>query len=165
MFVHPNLNPSVAGLKLDIPAWVLEYPIDTSRAVANMVLSGRKRRYPNIRWILAHAGGTIPYLSWRISAAPIIDKRYSALDPDAIRSDLADFWYETAQAPGPETFGALELVSRPDRILFGSDFPYCSTRVTSAMIAALAKVASLTPERRRGVESGNAQALFPRFAG
>lgn len=164
VFVHPNLHPGVAALRMNVPAWVVEYPIDTSRAVVNLVLSGRRRRFPRIRFILAHAGGTIPYLAWRIAAAPIIDRRYRDLDPDAIRADLASFWYETAQAPGPETFGALGLVAAPGRILFGSDWPYCSTTVTGAMLASLRAVTGLTAEARHGVESANAAALFPRFA-
>jgi 6-methylsalicylate decarboxylase len=159
-FVHPNLHPSARGLNLGVPAWVVEYPFDTTRAVVNLVLSGKRRRYPNIRFILAHAGGTIPFLAWRIAAAPQIDKRYASLSSDDIRADLRSFWYETAQAPGVETFGALSHVAVPERILFGSDWPYCLSSVTAAMIGALNQVDA---EQRRGVESANALNLFPRF--
>lgn len=162
VFVHPNLHPSVRSLTLDVPGWVAEYPFDTTRAVVNLVLTGKRRRYPNIRFILAHAGGTIPFLAWRIAAAPQIDRRYADLSSDAIRADLGSFWYETAQAPGPEVFGALLEVAAPERILFGSDWPYCGTKVTAAMRAALGEVA-LTPTQRHGIESGNAAQLFPRF--
>lgn len=159
-FVHPNLHPGSRALTLGVPAWVVEYPFDTTRAVVNLVLTGKRRRYPNIRFILAHAGGTIPFLAWRIAAAPQIDKRYASLSSDAIRADLRSFWYETAQAPGPETFGALSQVAAPERILFGSDWPYCLSPVTAAMIGALNQVDAA---KRRGVESANALALFPRF--
>jgi 6-methylsalicylate decarboxylase len=160
VFVHPNLHPASRALRLDVPAWVAEYPFDTTRAVVNLVLTGKRRRYPKIRFILAHAGGTIPFLTWRIAAAPQIDKRYAMLSSEDIRSDLRSFWYETAQAPGPETFGALHLIAAPERILFGSDWPYCLSPVTAAMIGALRQV---DVEQRRGVESANALNLFPRF--
>ncbi len=160
-FIHPNLHPSARALNLGgVPAWVVEYPFDTTRAVVNLVLSGKRRRYPNIRFILAHAGGTIPFLAWRIAAAPQIDKRYASLSTDDIRADLRSFWYETAQAPGVEAFGALSHVAAPERILFGSDWPYCLSPVTAAMIGALNQVDA---EQRRGVESANALNLFPRF--
>jgi 6-methylsalicylate decarboxylase len=160
VFVHPNLHPGSRTLTLNVPAWVVEYPFDTTRAVVNLVLSGKRRRYAKIRFILAHAGGTIPFLAWRIAAAPQIDKRYAALSSADIRSDLRSFWYETAQAPGPETFGALRLIAAPERILFGSDWPYCLSPVTSAMIDALRQVDA---RQRLGVESANALHLFPRF--
>lgn len=160
VFVHPNLHPASRALTLNVPAWVAEYPFDTTRAVVNLVLTGKRRRYPKIRFILAHAGGAIPFLTWRIAATPQIDKRYATLASEDIRSDLRSFWYETAQAPGPETFGALHLIAAPERILFGSDWPYCLSPVTAAMIAALHQV---DVEQRGGVESANAQNLFPRF--
>jgi predicted TIM-barrel fold metal-dependent hydrolase len=160
VFVHPNLHPGSRALNLGVPAWVVEYPFDTTRAVVNLVLSGKRRRYPNIRFILAHAGGTIPFLAWRIAAAPQIDKRYAALSSDDIRADLRSFWYETAQSPGREAFGALSQVAAPERILFGSDWPYCLSPMTAAMIGALNQVDAA---QRRGVESANALALFPRF--
>ena len=163
VFVHPNLHPSVRGLNLGVPAWVAEYPFDTTRAVVDLVLSGKRRRYPRIRFILAHAGGTIPFLAWRIAAAPQIDKRYAGLSSVDIRADLRSFWYETAQSPGVETFGALSRIAAPERILFGSDWPYCLSPVTAAMIGALAQVDTLTAAQRRGVEAGNALTLFPRF--
>lgn len=160
VFVHPNLHPASRALTLDVPAWVVEYPFDTTRAVVNLVLTGKRRRYPKIRFILAHAGGTIPFLAWRIAAAPGIDRRYATLSSEDIRSDLRSFWYETAQAPGPETFGALRVIAAPERILFGSDWPYCLSPMTAAMIGALHEV---DIEQRRGVESANALNLFPRF--
>jgi 6-methylsalicylate decarboxylase len=163
VFIHPNLHPSVHSLTLGTPGWVVEYPFDTTRAVVNLVLGGKRRRYPHIRFILAHAGGTIPYLAWRIAAAPQIDRRYAHLTSDDIRADLRSFWYETAQAPGPETFGALLHVAAPDRLLFGSDWPYCGSSVTGAMLRSFAGV-KLSPPQRQSIEHGNAAQLFPRFA-
>ena len=160
VFVHPNLHPGSRALTLNVPAWTVEYPFDTTRAVVNLVLSGKRRRYAKIRFILAHAGGTIPFLAWRIAAAPQIDRRYAALSSEEIRADLRSFWYETAQSPGPETFGALRFVAAPERILFGSDWPYCRAPVTAAMIRALNEVDA---GQRSGLEAANALNLFPRF--
>ena len=164
VFVHPNLHPSARTLKIGVPAWVVEYPFDTTRAVINLIFTGKRQRYPRIRFILAHAGGVIPFLAWRISAAPQIDKRYANRTSEEIRSALRSFWYETAQAPGEETFGALTKVAEPNRILFGSDWPYCSAQLTAAMIGSLSRV-EMSGAEREGVESRSALALFPRFAG
>ncbi len=48
VFVHPNLHPASRALTLNVPAWVAEYPFDTTRAVVNLVLTGKRRRYPKI---------------------------------------------------------------------------------------------------------------------
>ena len=46
--------------------FLLEFTFNTTRAAANLVLSGTMDRYPNIKFILGHAGGALPYLRWRI---------------------------------------------------------------------------------------------------
>ena len=42
---------------------------------------------------------------------------------------LARFWYDNALAPGDVTFGALDHVARPERIVFGTDYPFANPRV------------------------------------
>lgn len=77
VFLHPNFHPSSRGLGWSLPAFLTEFPFDTTRAAAQLVFSGATRRYSNIRFILAHAGGTLPYLAWRLSLAPMIDRRFA----------------------------------------------------------------------------------------
>ena len=48
---------------------VYEFPFETTRAVMDLIYKGKLQRYPKIRWIIAHAGGTIPYLADRLSIA------------------------------------------------------------------------------------------------
>jgi 6-methylsalicylate decarboxylase len=67
VFVHPSIHPTSKDLPLDIPAAATEFPFDTSRAAFNLVWTGAAERYPNIRYILSHAGGTLPFLAWRFS--------------------------------------------------------------------------------------------------
>lgn len=68
VFVHP----SSASDKVKKPQYVVadfieEFTFNTTRAATNLILSGTLDRYPNIKFILAHAGGTLPYLEWRIN--------------------------------------------------------------------------------------------------
>lgn len=134
MFVHPVGHPSSGALQRPAPLWMIEYPIDTTRAALNMILAGTQDRFPNIRIILAHAGGALPFLSVRLREMALIDSRFAGLTPDRIDRHIAGFYYDLAQASGKAVFDALGVVARADRLLFGSDFPYCNERVIQGMI-------------------------------
>ena len=60
VFIHPNVHSSNRQLGLNFPAALFEFLADTTRAVLNLALSGTLHRYPNIRWILSHAGALFP---------------------------------------------------------------------------------------------------------
>jgi Amidohydrolase len=57
VFVHPVI-PGHGGQPHALPGSVLEFPVETTRAVANLPYSGTLDRYPELRLILSHAGGT-----------------------------------------------------------------------------------------------------------
>ena len=63
VFVHP-FTPQHAP-DLGLPMFLYEFTFDTTRALVNMLYQKTYVRYPRIRWIGAHAGGTLPYISYR----------------------------------------------------------------------------------------------------
>ncbi len=79
VFVHPALHPSSRKLDLPWPGFMMEYVFDTTRAAVNLVFGGAIERFPRIRFVLAHAGGLMPYFAWRLSVSPMIDKRLPQL--------------------------------------------------------------------------------------
>lgn len=163
VFLHPNFHPSSRELKLVAPAFMVEFLFDTTRAVVNMLVSGTLQRFPRIRFILAHAGATLPYVAWRLSMAPLIDKRLSHLTPAGVLDALKLFWYDTAQSAGPQTMASLVQVANKERILFGSDWPYCPESVVSETTQALDESPFLSVAERIAVMRSNALALFPRL--
>ena len=124
--IHPSLHPSSRSLDLPWPGFMIEYPFDTTRAAVNLVFSGALERFPNIRFILSHAGGTLPYLAWRLSVAPMIDKRLTQRTREQIFAGFKTFWYDNALASGRAPMGALSQIAAPERIVFGSDWPFCN---------------------------------------
>jgi len=165
VFVHPNYHPSSRALTLPWPGFAMEFTFDTTRAAVNLMFTGALQRFPGIRFILAHAGGTLPYLAWRLSAAPFIDPRSIKLSPEQVLASLRHFWYDTALAAGRQTFGTLNQVADSGRILFGSDWPYAPKAVTQASVKALNEPGFLGTEQRNAIDRGNVLKLFPRFAG
>jgi predicted TIM-barrel fold metal-dependent hydrolase len=78
-------------------------------------------RYPSIRLIVSHAGGTIPYLAWRMAGASYLPElRDSApkTDPMAL---LQKLYYDTALSTSEFAFGALKEFVPTSQVLFGSD--------------------------------------------
>src|ERR687897_3402057 len=71
VFLHPATPPGSPTPELS--TFLIDYVFETTRAVASLLRSGALERYTNIRLVLAHAGGTIPYLASRLALgeAPI----------------------------------------------------------------------------------------------
>jgi predicted TIM-barrel fold metal-dependent hydrolase len=163
VLVHPGLHPSSRGLTLPWPAFMMEYLFDTTRAAVNLIFSRAIARFPRIRFILPHAGGLVPYFAWRLSVSPMIDRRLPQLTREQVLSGLGHFWYDNALAPGEQTFGSLDRVARPDRILFGTDFPFANAAVIDEMVRTY-ESGFLSDARRAAIDRLNALALFPKFA-
>ena len=119
-FIHPNEPPY--AIPPIAPASVLEFPFETTRTATSLIISGATTRYRNLRFILSHAGGTLPYLFPRVALSlkmmPGVAERVG--DP---RAAFRSFYYDTALSADVATLSALAKVADPDHVLFGTDFP------------------------------------------
>jgi 6-methylsalicylate decarboxylase len=163
VFVHPALHPSSRKLDLPWPGFMMEYVFDTTRAAVNLVFSGATERFPRIRFVLAHAGGLMPYFAWRLSISPMIDARLEQLSPADIHARLGRFWYDNALSPTAETLACVERIAPADHLVFGSDWPFANARVIAEAVKTYEAVA-MSQDRREAIDRGNALLLFPQFA-
>lgn len=111
--------------------------------------------------MLAHAGGAVPYLAWRLEQA---GKRLPQMAENAAKgatAAFAGFIYDTALSVGPASLAALRALVPPDRILFGSDWPYVLAEGVGATIARVEAHLDASAEDRARVAGGNALGLFP----
>src|SRR5581483_10120594 len=67
VFIHPTGNCFCEQAQPNVPPTLIEFPFDTTRAALNLLVSGALDRFPRIRFILAHAGGALPFVAWRVS--------------------------------------------------------------------------------------------------
>jgi 6-methylsalicylate decarboxylase len=160
--VHPGLHPSSRALALRWPGFMIEYPFDTTRAAVNLLFSGALERFAHIRFILSHAGGALPYLAWRLSVAPMIDRRLTQRSRAEIFAGLQAFWYDNALASGPQPMAALAQIAAPERMLFGSDWPFCNARVVAEEVVDFTAPGFLAPETLVAIARENALKLLPR---
>jgi 6-methylsalicylate decarboxylase len=159
--IHPGLHPSSRSLDLPWPGFMIEYPFDTTRAAVNLLFSGALERFANIRFILSHAGGTLPFLAWRLSVAPMIDKRLRQRSREDIFAGLKTFWYDNALASGIESMGTLSRIAAKERILFGSDWPFCNDGVVAEEVKDFTAPGFLAADATAMIARENALKLFP----
>ena len=176
VFTHPqnaqwseNLVPGIESEA------TIEYGTHTTRTIVSLLESGAAARYPDIRWVFAHAGGTMPFLLPRI-----VGRKMSVgadgtvtLDPtDRARNDgaarlaqLRRFFYDTAQQTNPVALPALRKVVPISQIVFGTDYPESNSGGRAEPIfdhsAGLAGVFS--GDDLRAIQYENALRLFPKY--
>jgi aminocarboxymuconate-semialdehyde decarboxylase len=130
---------------------------DTTLAAAKLVFAGIPERYPNIKWVLSHLGGAIPYLAERL------DRGYRAFAECRRRISrpptefLRDFYYDTVNFNPSAVRLALEFAGE-DRIIAGSDYPHQIGSIPS-MLDAIAKL-PITDDEREQIRWKNAARLL-----
>ena len=158
VFIHPTRNTlrELAG----IPAPFLDFPCDTTRTANDMVVNGVLDRYRNIRVILSHAGGFVPYAVQRFAACAALMP--GAPGADAIVASFRNFYFDTALSSSPYTMPSLKAFADPSRILFGSDFPYGPGGAAEQFTSMLDASTLLSDAERTAVNRTNALPLFER---
>jgi 6-methylsalicylate decarboxylase len=164
VFLHPTVPACVDRTSLGYAPSLIEFVFDTTRAVTHLVLSGTLERCPDLRLIVPHAGGTIPYLADRIG---LIASRFvpGAADraPAGVKAYFRKLYYELAISTSPHAVASVLQLADPERILFGSDFPALFEEDVQRLIQALAGNPLLQPGDLEMIQRSNALQLFPRL--
>jgi predicted TIM-barrel fold metal-dependent hydrolase len=164
VFLHPSPPPGTRQeLGIDLEEFFLEAPIDTTRGVVNMLITGTLHRYPKIKWILSHAGGVLPYLAWRLSLMSAFPEKLVKM-PCGVMHYLKKLYYDTALSTSPYAMNSLTSMSKDSHILFGSDWPFCTTPAAILQASALPNLEAFSGSLLKKVERHNALALFSHFA-
>jgi aminocarboxymuconate-semialdehyde decarboxylase len=160
VFVHPG-KPDIAMLD-GIPAPIVDYPFDTTRTAVQIVLNGVLDRYPNVKIILSHAGGFVPYASHRFAelAAAV---RPGAPAEDVLLEKFKRFYFDTALSAGPAALPSLLAFAGAGHVLYGSDYPYAPAVVGASFTAKLDAYRELSAADRTAINNGNGLGLFPRL--
>lgn len=122
VFVHPAALPedtTPPGIK----SHVLEGPFDTTRTIFSLLSSGVLSNCPDIRFIFAHGGGTVPYLAGRTTA---LSNRSGDMTPDRIRDLLGKLYFDTALVINAPAVAALTSFCPRSQVLLGIDSPILS---------------------------------------
>jgi aminocarboxymuconate-semialdehyde decarboxylase len=124
LMIHPT---SPVGVEAMREYWLMPlngFLFDTTLAASKLVFGGVVKRYPRIRWVLGHLGGTIPYLAERL------DRGWRAFPECRIHIDepptaylKRHFWYDTVNFAAGPLMLAIGFAGA-DHVLAGSDYPH-----------------------------------------
>ncbi len=157
-FFHPVKAECCKDLQPELAPGLIELGTETTRAIASVIFDGTTSRYPDIRFIFSHGGGTMPYLMTRfdsLAARPDIAQRL----PKGLLYEVQKLFFDTANFFDLYPWPALLKLMPISQILFGTDFPFSSaSEVAKGLSSVGLKAADL-----RAIERGNAVELFPRF--
>ncbi|WP_405608208.1 amidohydrolase family protein [Streptomyces sp. NBC_01508] len=97
----------------------------TAVQLAGAVGAGVFQRHPGPRLILAHCGGALPTLGWRIGEHTVMGRGPddADIDPAHVAEVLRRLYYDTALAGSRNSLLPTLEVTTPDHLLFGTDWP------------------------------------------
>ncbi len=164
VFIHPSEPPTTVVDRYLLPP-LIDYPQETTRTAADIVVTGTRAKFPDVKIILSHAGGTLPFIAHRISLAGLVPDTHCPRNQVQILEDFRSFYYDTAlSASAPQLHALLEFVG-PSKILFGSDIPYAPPPAVSYITKDLDKFfLGKSHEYEniwRAINHENAKHLFP----
>jgi predicted TIM-barrel fold metal-dependent hydrolase len=160
VFIHPAVPGCCGHLMPGIPASTIEFLFDTSRAITSLLVNGTFSRFPDIRFIFCHAGGTMPMLAVRTNAFVQRHKEISDRVPNGVPYELKRLYYDVANSTNPSSMAALMNLVPTSQMLFGSDFPYVPAAVTANGLDHF----GLSASDLQAVNHENAMRLFPRLS-
>jgi predicted TIM-barrel fold metal-dependent hydrolase len=158
VFLHPVKAECCKDLQPELAPALIELGTDTTRAIASILFDGTASRYPDIRFIFSHGGGTMPYLMTRFGALAARPDLAQKL-PKGLLYEVQKLYYDTANFYGPYPWPTLLKLVPVPHILFGTDFPFSS----AADVAKGLSEVGLNAGDLHAIERGNALELFPRL--
>jgi predicted TIM-barrel fold metal-dependent hydrolase len=159
--VHPTAADCCRNLSYapGVGPGTIEYGTDTTRAIIGVAFSGDATRFPDIRFIWSHGGGSAPFLAGRINGGS--SSRRDVL-PDGFIGAARRFYYDTAGAANRGALVSLRELVQPSQIVFGTDFPPGGS--SSSVATALADTALFSAAELQAIGRDNAVRLLPRLA-
>ena len=164
VFVHPNPSPDPSAHALGLPDSLIDFTADTTRAIATLLYSNTFARTTDVKYVFAHAGGTVPYLAGRFG---IVDEMRVIPGAEARATAAETFrrlYWDTALSWGDPVLRMLRDVVGIDHVLFGSDYPYLRRDLAVSGRERIEASPELTDSERTAVLGVTATKLIPRLA-
>jgi len=157
VFIHPMIPASAEPFAEYVLGPIIGFPFDTTLAVARLCYAGVFRELPNIRWILGHLGGAVPYLMERMDNGWRDFAECRANIDELPSVYLKRLYYDTVSFSAPSLRLARELVGA-DHLVMGSDYPHLLGSIDRA-VSSIESLDVPAPDKER-IFSGTARAIL-----
>ena len=157
IFLHPMIPAQSEAFREYVLGPIIGFPFDTSLAVARMCYDGMFEELPDIRWIIGHLGGAIPYLMERMDngfrdfadCRVKIDKLPSAY--------LKRLYYDTVSF-SPYTLKMVRDMVGAEHMVMGSDYPHLLGSIERAVTSI--EALEISEEEKGKILSGTALSIL-----
>lgn len=166
VLLHPTSPECFESVGLGRPAPILEFPLDTTRTVTDLIFASTLTRYPDIRMIIPHAGGALTALAHRLasfSSLPFLKQRPEGGAAE-VRKVLASLYYDLAGSATEGTLQSLRQITTLSHVLFGSDFPFTPAAGITANVEGFRNLKAVSDQEHEDMARNNALTLFTRIA-
>jgi predicted TIM-barrel fold metal-dependent hydrolase len=155
-YTHPFRAECCVNLLPNGRALGITLSTETTFTIASVLYSGTAARFPNIRFIWSHGGGTMPYITGRFGVNA--DAKTPEL-PNGVLYEIQKFYYDTAQAFNEYTLPTFTKLVPRSHILFGTDYPFARGGTVAEGLGKF----GFSADDLRAIDRDNAVALFPRL--
>ncbi len=132
IFLHPMLPLASEPYQEYVLGPIIGFPADTTLAVARMCFDGMFKDFPDIRWIIGHAGGTVPFLMERMDSGwrDFAETKVKIDQPPSVY--LKKLYYDTVTFSQHNLRMLRDMVGA-DHMLMGSDYPHLLGSIEKAV--------------------------------
>ena len=157
VFVHPMIPLAAEAFTEYVLGPLVGFPFDTTLAVAKLCFAGVFKQLPNIRWLVAHAGGAVPYLMERLDSGwrDFAECRVNIDEPPSLY--LKRLYYDTVTF-SPHNLRLLHDLVGTDHMVMGSDYPHLLGSIDKAVSSIDAM--DFTEREKDQVYSGTALSIM-----
>jgi aminocarboxymuconate-semialdehyde decarboxylase len=157
IFLHPMIPANSDAFREYVLGPIIGFPFDTSLAVARMCYDGMFEELPDIRWIIGHLGGAVPYLMERM------DNGFRDFADCRVKIDklpsvyLKRLYYDTVSF-SPHTLQMVLNMVGADHMVMGSDYPHLLGSIDRAVSSI--EDLDVSGEEKQQIFSGTALSIL-----
>lgn len=157
VFAHPYYVGAKPGLEPYYLTNLLGNPMDTAVCVANLIYSGAMDEIPELKVLLAHGGGFIPYQIGRLVHGHKVRPEAREYTNSDIKALLRRFYFDSLVFE-PEALRYLIDLVGSDHIAIGTDSPF--DMADQSPVDTIEAVPGITPHDQHNLCCGTAMHLL-----
>jgi aminocarboxymuconate-semialdehyde decarboxylase len=157
VFAHPYYVGAKSGLESYYLTNLIGNPLDTTVMLANLMFSGRLDELPDLKIVLAHGGGFIPYQIGRLVHGHRVRSETNGISKSSPKDLLKRIYFDSLVFEPQALRYLIDLVGA-DHVCIGTDAPFDMADENPK--ATIDAVPEITPLERQCVCCGTALKLL-----